>query len=154
MKIAAFFIFVFFCDSLFAEQKIFISSKLKGDDLHREILDWVKAKSEERKNYIEGIEIKENNYEVFDNGIIYMFFVSDGVMDKKSLCFDVNFHIEYDKFLVDFSNIRLLDVETKKTKKLKFTVWETLTNGGWFKEYNRNITEITEELENIINNPR
>ena len=37
-------------------------------------------------------------------------------------------------------------------ENLKFNIWNTLMNNGWFKEYNKSITKITEELENIINN--
>lgn len=131
-------IFLLFNLSIFAEQRIFISSKLKGDSLRKALLEWIKENSK--------------NYEVFDNGLIYLFFVSDNIVDKKSLCFDINFYLEYDKFIVNFSNARLLDIETEETKDLKFNIWETLINGGWFKEYNDSISEITEELENIINN--
>ena len=52
---------------------------------------------------------------------------------------------------MDFSNTKLLNIETKNIEKLKFNIWNTLTNSGWFKEYNKSITKITEELENIIN---
>ena len=134
------FIFLFFNALIFAEQKIFISSKLRGDDLRHAIIEWIKDKSN-----------NEDNYKIFDNGLIYLFFVSDNIINKKCLCFDINFYLEYDKFIVDFSNTKLLNIETKNIEKLKFNIWNTLTNSGWFKEYNKSITKITEELENIIN---
>ena len=134
------FIFLFFNALIFAEQKIFISSKLRGDDLRKAIIEWIKDKSN-----------NEDNYKIFDNGLIYLFFVSDNIINKKCLCFDINFYLEYDKFIVDFSNTKLLNIETKNIKNLKFNIWNTLTNSGWFKEYNKSITKITEELENIIN---
>lgn len=129
------FIFLFFNALIFAEQKIFISSKLRGNDLRKAIIEWIKDKSN-----------NEDNYKIFDNGLIYLFFVSDNIINKKCLCFDINFYLEYDKFIVDFSNTKLLNIEN-----LKFNIWNTLTNSGWFKEYNKSITKITEELENIIN---
>ena len=134
------FIFLFFNALIFAEQKIFISSKLRGDDLRKTIIEWIKDKSND-----------EDNYKIFDNGLIYLFFVSDNIINKKCLCFDINFYLEYDKFIVDFSNTKLLNIETKNIENLKFNIWNTLTNSGWFKEYNKSITKITEELENIIN---
>ena len=134
------FIFIFFNALIFAEQKIFISSKLRGDDLRKAIIEWIKDKSN-----------NEDNYKIFDNGLIYLFFVSDNIINKKCLCFDINFYLEYDKFIVDFSNTKLLNIETKNIENLKFNIWNTLTNSGWFKEYNKSITKITEELENIIN---
>ena len=134
------FIFLFFNALIFAEQKIFISSKLRGDDLRKAIIEWIKYKSN-----------NEDNYKIFDNGLIYLFFVSDNIINKKCLCFDINFYLEYDKFIVDFSNTKLLNIETKNIENLKFNIWNTLTNSGWFKEYNKSITKITEELENIIN---
>lgn len=134
------FIFLFFNTLIFAEQKIFISSKLRGDDLRHAIIEWIKDKSN-----------NEDNYKIFDNGLIYLFFVSDNIINKKCLCFDINFYLEYDKFIVDFSNTKLLNIETKNIENLKFNIWNTLTNSGWFKEYNKSITKITEELENIIN---
>lgn len=134
------FIFLFFNALIFAEQKIFISSKLRGDDLRKTIIEWIKYKSN-----------NEDNYKIFDNGLIYLFFVSDNIINKKCLCFDINFYLEYDKFIVDFSNTKLLNIETKNIENLKFNIWNTLTNSGWFKEYNKSITKITEELENIIN---
>ena len=36
------FIFLFFNALIFAEQKIFISSKLRGDDLRKAIIEWEK----------------------------------------------------------------------------------------------------------------
>ena len=123
---------------IYGEQKIFISAKLKGNDLRKEIIKWVKNKSE------------NNKFESYDNGVIYLFYVSNKVIDNNSLCFDINFHIEYDKFIVDFSNIRLLNNETGDAEKLKFSIWSTLTNSGWFREYNDTITMLVEELENII----
>ena len=134
------FIFLFFNALIFAEQKIFISSKLRGDDLRHAIIEWIKDKSN-----------NEDNYKIFDNGLIYLFFISDNIINKKCLCFDINFYLEYDKFIVDFSNTKLLNIETKNIENLKFNIWNTLTNSGWFKEYNKSITKITEELENIIN---
>mgnify|MGYP004581317215 FL=1 len=134
------FIFLFFNALIFAEQKIFISSKLRGDDLRKAIIEWIKDKSNNK-----------DNYKIFDNGLIYLFFVSDNIINKKCLCFDINFYLEYDKFIVDFSNTKLLNIETKNIENLKFNIWNTLTNSGWFKEYNKSITKITEELENIIN---
>lgn len=134
------FIFLFFNALIFAEQKIFISSKLRGDDLRKAIIEWIKDKSN-----------NEDNYKIFDNGLIYLFFVSENIINKKCLCFDINFYLEYDKFIVDFSNTKLLNIETKNIENLKFNIWNTLTNSGWFKEYNKSITKITEELENIIN---
>lgn len=134
------FIFLFFNALIFAEQKIFISSKLRGDDLRKTIIEWIKDKSN-----------NEDNYKIFDNGLIYLFFVSDNIINKKCLCFDINFYLEYDKFIIDFSNTKLLNIETKNIENLKFNIWNTLTNSGWFKEYNKSITKITEELENIIN---
>lgn len=53
---------------------------------------------------------------------------------------------------MDFSNAKLLNIETEYIKDFKFNIWETLTNSGWFREYNDNITEIIEELESIIAN--
>ncbi len=132
-------IFLIFNIFLFAEQKIFISSKLKGDDLRNAIIEWIKIKSQ-----------SEEDYKIFDSGLMYLFFTSDNIVDKKSLCFDINFYLEYDKFIVDFSNTKLINIETKNIEKLTFNIWDTLMNSGWFREYNDNITEITEELENII----
>lgn len=138
--ISSMFIFLIFNISLFSEQKIFISTKLKGDNLRKSILNWIKNKS-----------IKDNDYKIFDNGLIYLFFKSDRVINEKSLCFDINFNLEYDKFIVDFSNTKLLNIETKNIEDLKFNIWDTLMNSGWFREYNNSITQITKELENIIN---
>ena len=138
--ISSMFIFLIFNISLFPEQKIFISTKLKGDNLRKSILNWIKNKS-----------IKDNDYKIFDNGLIYLFFKSDRVINEKSLCFDINFNLEYDKFIVDFSNTKLLNIETKNIEDLKFNIWDTLMNSGWFREYNNSITQITKELENIIN---
>lgn len=138
--ISSMFIFLIFNISLFYEQKIFISTKLKGDNLRKSILNWIKNKS-----------IKDNDYKIFDNGLIYLFFKSDRVINEKSLCFDINFNLEYDKFIVDFSNTKLLNIETKNIEDLKFNIWDTLMNSGWFREYNNSITQITKELENIIN---
>ena len=134
------FIFLFFNALIFAEQKIFISSKLRGNDLRKAIIEWIKDKSN-----------NEDNYKIFDNGLIYLFFVSDNIINKKCLCFDINFYLEYDKFIVDFSNTKLLNIETKNIEDLKFNIWDTLMNSGWFREYNNSITQITKELENIIN---
>ena len=133
-------IFLIFNILIFAEQRIFISSKLKGNDLRKAIIEWIKSKSQ-----------NEEDYKIFDNGLIYLFFNSGNIVNKKYLCFDINFYLEYDKFIVDFSNAKLLDIETGEIENLKFNLWETLTNGGWFREYNDNITKIIEELESIIN---
>lgn len=135
------FIFLFLNALIFAEQKIFISSKLRGDDLRKAIIEWIKDKSN-----------NEDNYKIFDNGLIYLFFVSDNIINKKCLCFDINFYLEYDKFIVDFSNTKLLNIEAEYIENFKFNILETLTNSGWFREYNDNITEIIEELESIIAN--
>ena len=43
--ISSMFIFLIFNISLFSEQKIFISTKLKGDNLRKSILNWIKNKS-------------------------------------------------------------------------------------------------------------
>ena len=53
---------------------------------------------------------------------------------------------------MDFSNTKLLNIETEYIEDLKFNILETLINSGWFIEYNDNITEIIEELESIIAN--
>ena len=53
---------------------------------------------------------------------------------------------------MDFSNTKLLNIETEYIEDLKFNILETLTNSGWFREYNDNITKIIEELESIIVN--
>ena len=135
------FVFLIFNILIFAEQRIFISSKLKGDDLRHAIIEWVKDKSQ-----------KEEDYKIFDSGLIYLFFNSDNIVGKKSICFDINFYLEYDKFIVDFSNAKLINIETEYIEELKFNILETLTNSGWFREYNDNITEIIEELESIIAN--
>lgn len=123
---------------IYGEQKIFISAKLKGNDLRKEIIKWVKNKA------------GNNKFNIYDNGLVYLFYVSNNIIDNNSLCFDINFHIEYDKFIVDFSNIKLLNNETGDAEKLKFSIWSTLTNSGWFREYNDTITMLVEELENII----
>lgn len=137
------FILVFFLivnTVLLAEQKIFVSTKLKGSDLRKEILKWVKQKAQ------------NNKFSSYDNGLVYLFFVSNNIIDNNSLCFDISFHLEYDKFIVNFSNTKLLDNTTGDTKDLKFSIWSTLTNSGWFKEYNNTISMIIDELENIVNN--
>lgn len=137
------FILVFFLivnTVLLAEQKIFVSTKLKGSDLRKEILKWVKQKAQ------------NNKFSSYDNGLVYLFFVSNNIIDDDSLCFDISFHLEYDKFIVNFSNTKLLDNTTGDTKDLKFSIWSTLTNSGWFKEYNDTISMIIDELENIVNN--
>lgn len=137
------FILVFFLivnTVLLAEQKIFVSTKLKGSDLRKEILKWVKQKAQ------------NNKFSSYDNGLVYLFFVSNNIIDDNSLCFDISFHLEYDKFIVNFSNTKLLDNTTGYTKDLKFSIWSTLTNSGWFKEYNDTISIIIDELENIVNN--
>ena len=105
---------------IYGEQKIFISAKLKGNDLRKEIIKWVKNKA------------GNNKFNSYDNGLVYLFYVSNNIIDNNSLCFDINFHIEYDKFIVDFSNIKLLNNETGDAEKLKFSIWSTLTNSGWW----------------------
>ena len=70
---------------------------------------------------------------------------------NKFLYFNIHFYLEYYKFIVDFSNTKLLNIETKNIEDLKFNIWDTLMNSGWFREYNNSITQITKELENIIN---
>ena len=135
------FILVFFLivnTVLLAEQKIFVSTKLKGSDLRKEILKWVKQKAQ------------NNKFSSYDNGLVYLFFVSNNIIDDASLCFDISFHLEYDKFIVNFSNTKLLDNTTGDTKDLKFSTWDTLTNSGWFKEYNDIISNIIDELESIV----
>ncbi|AEM20645.1 hypothetical protein Bint_0009 [Brachyspira intermedia PWS/A] len=121
-----------------AEQKIFVSTKLKGNDLRKEILKWVKN------------EARNNKFSSYDNGLVYLFFVSNNVINNNSLCFDINFHLEYDKFIVNFSNTKLINNSTGDTKDLKFSTWDTLTNSGWFKEYNEIISNIIDELESIV----
>ncbi|MEI0493581.1 hypothetical protein R4J17_14185 [Brachyspira intermedia] len=121
-----------------AEQKIFVSTKLKGNDLRKEILKWVKS------------EAGNNKFSSYDNGLVYLFFVSNNVINNNSLCFDINFHLEYDKFIVNFSNTKLINNSTGDTKDLKFSTWDTLTNSGWFKEYNEIISNIIDELESIV----
>ena len=125
--------------ALSAEQKIFVSTKLKGNELRKEILKWVKNKA------------NDNKFSSYDNGLVYLFFVSNNIKKNQSLCFDIRFHLEYDKFIVDFSNTKLLNNTTGETKDLKFSTWSTLTNSGWFKEYNEIISSIIEELEYIVN---
>ena len=71
---------------------------------------------------------------------------------KKFLYFNIHFYLEYYKSIVDFSNTKLLNIETEYIENTKFNIWETLINSGWFREYNDNITEIIEELESIIAN--
>lgn len=71
---------------------------------------------------------------------------------KKFLYFNIHFYLEYYKSIVDFSNTKLLNIETEYIEDLKFNILETLTNSGWFREYNDNITKIIEELESIIVN--
>ncbi|MDA1469780.1 hypothetical protein OGZ02_13270 [Brachyspira hyodysenteriae] len=115
-------------------------NKVKGSDLRKEILKWVKQRH------------KNNKFSSYDNGLVYLFFVSNNIIDDNSLCFDISFHLEYDKFIVNFSNTKLLDNTTGDTKDLKFSIWSTLTNSGWFKEYNDTISIIIDELENIVNN--
>ena len=121
-----------------AEQKIFVSTRLKGNNLRKEILKWVKN------------EAGNNKFSSYDNGLVYLFFVSNNVINNNSLCFDINFHLEYDKFIVNFSNTKLLNNSTGDTKDLKFSTWDTLTNSGWFKEYNEIISNIIDELESIV----
>ena len=71
---------------------------------------------------------------------------------NKFLYFNIHFYLEYYKFIVDFSNTKLLNIETEYIEDLKFNILETLINSGWFREYNDNITEIIKELESIIAN--
>lgn len=71
---------------------------------------------------------------------------------KKSLYFNIHFYLGYYKSIVNFSNTKLLNIEAEYIENFKFNILETLTNSGWFREYNDNITEIIEELESIIAN--
>ena len=57
------FIFLIFNILIFAEQRIFISSKLKGYDLRHAIIEWIKDNS-----------LKEEDYKIFDSCLIYLFF--------------------------------------------------------------------------------
>ncbi|WP_157151166.1 hypothetical protein [Brachyspira sp. SAP_772] len=140
-KLKYLFILLFlFVNNLFSEQKIFLSSNLTGDDLRKEIINWVKATS-----------INEENYKILDNGYIYFFYVSNIDDKNKFLCFDITFNLQYDKFIVDFSNPKIFDKEKNETKDLEFSTLSKLTKTGMFKSYNEEIDKIVEELENIIN---
>ena len=140
-KLKYLFILLFlFESSLFSEQKIFFSSNLTGDDLRKEIINWVKESS-----------IKEENYKILDNGFIYFFYVSNIDEKNRFLCFDITFNLQYDKFIVDFSNPKIFDKEKNEIKDLEFSTISKLTKTGLFKSYNEEIDKIVEELENIIN---
>lgn len=135
-----FILLLLFVNNLFSEQKIFLSSNLTGDDLRKEIINWVKESS-----------INEENYKILDNGYIYFFYVSNVDDKNKFLCFDITFNLQYDKFIVDFSNPKIFDKEKNETKDLEFSTLSKLTKTGMFKSYNEEIDKIVEELENIIN---
>lgn len=135
-----FILLLLFVNNLFSEQKIFLSSNLIGDDLRKKIVNWVKESS-----------INEENYKILDNGFIYFFYVSNIDDENKFLCFDITFNLQYDKFIVDFSNPKIFDKEKNEIKDLEFSTLSKLTKTGWFKSYNEEIDKIIEELENIIN---
>lgn len=135
-----FILLLLFINNLFSEQKIFLSSNLTGDDLRKEIINWVKESS-----------INEENYKILDNGFIYFFYVSNIDDENKFLCFDITFNLQYDKFIVDFSNPKIFDKEKNEIKDLEFSTISKLTKTGMFKSYNEEIDKIVEELENIIN---
>ncbi|ADK31393.1 hypothetical protein R4M03_00955 [Brachyspira pilosicoli] len=135
-----FILLLLFVNNLFSEQKIFLSSNLIGDDLRKKIVNWVKESS-----------INEENYKILDNGFIYFFYVSNIDDENKFLCFDITFNLQYDKFIVDFSNPKIFDKEKNEIKDLEFSTLSKLTKTGWFKSYNEEIDKIVEELENIIN---
>lgn len=42
---------------------------------------------------------------------------------KKFLYFNIHFYLEYYKFIVDFSNRKLLNIETEYIEDLKFNIW-------------------------------
>lgn len=135
-----FILLLLFVNNLFSEQKIFLSSNLIGDYLRKKIVNWVKESS-----------INEENYKILDNGFIYFFYVSNIDDENKFLCFDITFNLQYDKFIVDFSNPKIFDKEKNEIKDLEFSTLSKLTKTGWFKSYNEEIDKIVEELENIIN---
>lgn len=135
-----FILLLLFINNLFSEQKIFLSSNLTGDDLRKKIVNWVKKNS-----------IDEENYKILDNGFIYFFYVSNIDDKNKFLCFDITFNLQYDKFIVDFSNPKIFDKEKNEIKDLEFSTISKLTKTGMFKSYNEEIDKIVEELENIIN---
>ena len=135
-----FILLLLFVNNLFSEQKIFLSSNLIGDDLRKEIINWVKINS-----------VNEENYKILDNGFIYFFYVSNIDDKNKFLCFDITFNLQYDKFIVDFSNPKIFDREKNEIKDLEFSTISKLTKTGWFKSYNEEIDKIVDELESIIN---
>ncbi|WP_258018570.1 hypothetical protein [Brachyspira pilosicoli] len=108
--------------------------------MRKEIVNWVKESS-----------INEENYKILDNGFIYFFYVSNIDDKNKFLCFDITFNLQYDKFIVDFSNPKIFDKEKNEIKDLEFSTISKLTKTGMFKSYNEEIDKIVEELENIIN---
>lgn len=134
-----FILLLLFINNLFSEQKIFLSSNLTGDDLRKKIVNWVKENS-----------IDEENYKILDNGFIYFFYVSNIDDKNKFLCFDITFNLQYDKFIVDFSNPKIFDKEKNEIKDLEFSTISKLTKTGWFKSYNEEIDKIVEDIENII----
>ena len=134
-----FILLLLFVNNLFSEQKIFLSSNLIGDDLRKKIVNWVKESS-----------INEENYKILDNGFIYFFYVSNIDDENKFLCFDITFNLQYDKFIVDFSNPKTFDKEKNEIKDLEFSTISKLTKTGWFKSYNEEIDKIVKELETII----
>ena len=42
---------------------------------------------------------------------------------KKSLHFNIHFYLEYYKSIVDFSNTKLLNIETEYIENFKFNIW-------------------------------
>ena len=140
-KLKYIFILLFlFAIILFSEQRIFLSTNWIGDDLRKEIISWVKNNA-----------VNEENYKILDNGFIYFFYVSNIDDKNKFLCFDITFNLQYDKFIVDFSNPKIFDKEKNEIKDLEFSTISKLTKTGMFKSYNEEIDKIVEELENIIN---
>ena len=140
-KLKYIFILLFlFAIILFSEQRIFLSHNLIGDDLRKEIIGWVKNNA-----------INEENYKILDNGFIYFFYVSNIDDNNKFLCFDITFNLQYDKFIVDFSNPKVFDKEKNEIKDLEFSTISKLTKTGWFKSYNEEIDKIVNDIENIIN---
>lgn len=132
----------------FSEQKIFFSRKILGDDLYKNILNFAKEISS--KEIAAQYKI-EPYFKSYENGIINFLYVSDKIKNNEVLCFDVSIMIEYDRFIVDFSNARLFNIDTGIFRNAHFSLWSTLTNSGWFKKYNEELTFIIESLESIIN---
>lgn len=141
------FLIISITSKAFPEQKIFISQTLQGDDLYKSLVKWAKETSERDiiKKYKFNTPLK-----TYENGIIELFYVSSKIKDDNILCFDVILRVEYDKFIADFSNVRLFNIKSKNIKKIYFNIWYTLTNSGWFREYNYELDSIVESLEKII----